>query len=98
MSKELVSALSSVSSDAAFSSVSDWSMVSYVFKHTSSSKRLVSSFKSFDGFKSTALKSGMASGQKFELHKIIVKNASGVLKVVKRSDIPDASSFDVTLK
>lgn len=98
MSKELVSALSSISSDAAFSSVSDWSMVSYVFKHTSSAKRLVSSFKSFDGFKSTALKSGMASGEKFELHKIIVKNASGVLKVVKRADIQDASSFDITLK
>jgi hypothetical protein len=98
MSKELVSALSSVSSDADFSSISSWSMVSYVFKHTSSSKRLVSSFKSFDGFKSTALKSGMASGQKFELHKIIVKNASGVLKVVKRAEIEDASSFDITLK
>jgi hypothetical protein len=98
MSKELVSALSSVSSDADFSSISSWSMVSYVFKHSESSKRLVSSFKSFDGFKSTALKSGMASGQKFELHKIIVKNASGALKVVKRSDIPDASSFDITLK
>jgi hypothetical protein len=98
MSKELVSALSSVSSDAAFSSVSEWSMVSYVFKHNSSSKRIVSSFKNFDGFKSTVLKSGMASGQTFELHKIIVKNASGVLKVVKRADIQDASSFDITLK
>ena len=98
MSKELVSALSSISSDAAFSSISNWSMVSYVFKHTSSAKRLVSSFKSFDGVKSTKLKSGMASNEKFELHKIIVKNASGVLKVVKRSDIPDASSFDITLK
>lgn len=98
MSKELVSALSSVSSDADFSSISSWSIVSYVFKHSESSKRLVSSFKSFDGFKSTALKSGMASGQKFELHKIIVKNASGVLKVVKRAEIEDASSFDITLK
>ena len=98
MSKELVSALSSVSSDAAFSSSSSWSMVSYVFKHSSSSKRLVSSFKNFDGFKSTVLKSGMASGQTFELHKIIIKNASGVLKVVKRADIQDASSLDIILK
>jgi hypothetical protein len=98
MSKELISALSSVSSDAAFSSDSDWSMVSYVFKHNSSSKRLVSSFKNFSGFKSMKLKSGMASGQTFQLHKIIVKNASGVLKVVKRAEIEDASSFDITLK
>jgi hypothetical protein len=98
MSKEMVSSLSSVSSDAAFSSVSSWSMVSYVFKHSSSNKRLVSSFKSFDGFKSMKLKSGMASGQSFQLHKIIVKNSSGSLKVVKRANITDASSFDFTLK
>jgi hypothetical protein len=98
MSKELVSALSGVSSDAAFSSVSSWSMVSYVFKHSESNKRLVSTFKNFDGFKSMKLKSGMASGQSFQLHKIIVKNSSGSLKVVKRADITDASSFDFTLK
>jgi hypothetical protein len=98
MSKEMVSSLSSVSSDAAFSSVSSWSMVSYVFKHSSSNKRLVSTFKNFDGFKSMKLKSGMASGQSFQLHKIIVKNSSGSLKVVKRANITDASSFDFTLK
>lgn len=98
MSKEMVSSLSGVSSDANFSSISSWSMVSYVFKHSSSNKRLVSTFKNFDGFKSMKLKSGMASGQSFQLHKIIVKNSSGNLKVVKRADITDASSFDFTLK
>jgi len=98
MSKEMVSALSSVSSDANFSIVSSWSMVSYVFKHSASNKRLVSTFKNFDGFKSMKLKSGMASGQSYQLHKIIVKNTSGNLKVVKRSEITDASSFDFVLK
>ena len=98
MSKEMVSSISGVSSDANFSNISDWSMVSYVFKHSESNKRLVSSFKSFDGFKSMKLKSGMAYGQSYQLHKIIVKNTSGNLKVVKRSEITDASSFDFVLK
>jgi hypothetical protein len=44
------------------------------------------------------LKSGMASSQSYQLHKIIVKNTSGNLKVVKRSEITDASSFDFSLK
>ena len=97
MSKEVLKQISAISSHPTFSNEENWGMVSYVFKHTTSSKRLVASFTDFSEPKSANLKSGMVSGDEYQLHKIIIATPSRTLLVLKRTDISDASSFDFTL-
>lgn len=98
MESALVKAMPAVAADPVFSDEANWNLVSYVWKHVGSSKRIVSSFKDFSGEKTISLKSGMNSGDQYELVKIIISKADRTLKVVKRSAIPNASSFDFTLK
>ena len=98
MEKGALKAISKVSSDAVFSNESNWKLVNYVFKHDSSSRRLVSSFRSsFDSSKKTKLKTNMKVGDKFELQKIIISKSDRTHLVLKRSEISGASSFDFTL-
>lgn len=97
MSNNILKSMTQVSSSPTFSNDANWGMVSYVFKHTTSSKRLVASFTDFAEPKSVSLKSGMVSGDQYQLHKIIIATPSRTLLVIKRSDISDASSFDFTL-
>lgn len=98
MSKDMVKALSQVSSSAEFSDESNWRLVSFIFKKSSSAQRLVSAFRDFDAEKSVKLKSGMASGDDFELHKVIISKADRTLLVIKRSDIENAEDFDFSLQ
>jgi hypothetical protein len=72
-------------------------MVSYVFKHDSSSRRLVGSFKDFSSTKKAKLKTNMEAGDRFELHKIILATSPRDLLVLKRSQISGASGFDFDL-
>jgi hypothetical protein len=72
-------------------------MVSYVFKHDSSSRRLVGSFKDFDSAKKSKLKTNMEAGDRFELHKIILATSPRDLLVLKRNQISGASGFDFDL-
>jgi hypothetical protein len=97
MEKSLLMSLPKVSSNANFSSDASWYMVSYVFKHNSSSRRIVVSFKNLQSTKRTNLKANMAIGDRFELHKIIIAKPSRNCLVIKRSEISDASSFDFDL-
>ena len=98
MSKGMIKALSKVSQNIDFSNEANWKLVSFVFKKSSSSQRFVSAFKDFDAEKSVKLKSGMVSGDQFELHKIIISTSDRSLLVMKRSEIDDAESFDFILK
>jgi hypothetical protein len=98
MEKNALKAISKVSSDAFFSDEANWRLVSFVFKKSSSSQRLVSAFRDFDAEKSVKLKSGMVSGDQFELHKIIISTPDRTLLVVKRSEIDGVESFDFVLK
>lgn len=98
MSKDLILDLPKVQANPAFAVVADWHSVTYVFKRTTSSTRLVACFVDPAATRKMKLKPGMASGQSFELHRIIVaKGESRELLVVKRDEIPDAGSFDFTL-
>jgi hypothetical protein len=97
MSKELVKSISKVAADPVFSDEANWRLVAFIFKKQGSSKRLVGAFRSFDGEKSMKLRSGMLTGDVFELHKIIISKADRTLMVVKRAEIDDASSYDFTL-
>lgn len=102
MSASIVGAISSVSSDPAFSSQANWTMVSYIFKKVGSSARLVSSFRDFSAEKPMKLRSGMVAGDQFQIHKIVIakfeSDGSRTLKVVKRAQIEDASQYDFQLK
>ncbi len=98
MSKNMLKSIQKVSQDAVFSNESNWELVSFVFKKESSSQRLVSAFGDFSGEKSVKLKSGMVSGNKLELHKIIISKSDRTLLVLKRNEIEDASSLDFILQ
>jgi hypothetical protein len=98
MSKNVLKTNSVVSADPVFSDETNWNLVSFVWKHTGSAKRIVSSFKDFASAKTVNLKSGMNSGDQYELVKVIISKADRTLKVIKRSQIEDVSSFDFTLK
>jgi hypothetical protein len=98
MSKGMLKALSKVSQHIDFSNEANWNLVSFVFKKSSSAQRLVSAFRDFDSEKSVGLKTGMASGDQFELHKIIISTSDRSLLVMKRNEIDDAESFDFILK
>jgi hypothetical protein len=96
VSKQQLKVVSKVSSNASFSDESSWEMVTYVFKHNSSRKRLVSGNKNLSASKPLKLKSAL-SGERYEIIKMIISKADGSKLVLKRSDISDASSFDFTL-
>lgn len=96
VSKELIKSIPSVSSDPVFSLESNWNLVGVVYKKDS--KRMTSGFKgTFEETNEMKLKLGV-SGELFTLHKIIISKADRTLKVINRSEISGASSFDITLK
>lgn len=98
MEKGALKAISKVSSDAVFSDEANWKLVNFVFKHSSSSRRLVSSFRStFGSSKKTKLKTNMKVGDRFELQKIIISKSDRSHLVVKRSELSGVSSFDFDL-
>lgn len=98
MDKDQIKQLPKVSSSSEFSSESNWHLVSVVYKKVGSSQRLVSGFKNFSDIKSLKLRSGMASSDQFELHRIILSKADKTMLVLKREDITDASDMDFVLK
>jgi hypothetical protein len=95
--KGQLKAISKVASNSTFNSETNWRMVGHIFKHDSSSKKLVVGIKSFDQDKPMKLKNGQ-SGEKYELKKIILSDSNKNLLVLKRDEIPSAASFDFTLK
>jgi len=98
MGKDVLKSISKVSSDAVFSNEANWKLVNFVFKHSSSSRRLVASFRSnFESSKKTKLKTNMKIGDGFQLHKIIISKSDRSNLVIKRSEISGASGFDFSL-
>lgn len=98
MDKAQIVAINKVATDAVFGTEANWKIVSYIFKKVGSPLRLVSGFKDFGVQKDIKLKPGMESGDQFELHKIIISDASRNLLVLKRTEIADASQYDFVLK
>ena len=94
-SKAILKQILSISSDPVFSDETNWHLVGVVYKKDS--KRMVSAFKDFELTNEMKLKEGL-SGETFQLHKFIISKADRTLKVVKRSEISNASSFDIILK
>lgn len=96
--KAQLKTISKVASNPVYSDESNWNLVVCVYKHKDSSKRLVSASKNLSVPKSMKLKSGMVSGQEYQLHKIIITKADRSMLVLKRSEIDNASSYDFILK
>jgi hypothetical protein len=90
-------AISKVSSDAVFSNEANWHLVSCIYKHENSSRRLFTSFNDLGVTRNMKLKSGMVSGDKFQLHKIIISTSNRTLLVLKRDEISNAETYDFTL-
>lgn len=99
MDKELLKDNPVISSDAVFSDDANWRMVTYVYKKVGSSARLFSTFKNFDEIRSMKLRTGMSSGDQFQIHRIIICKigANRELKVLKRDQIDNAANYDFAL-
>jgi hypothetical protein len=97
--KEALKAISKVANHPSLSNEANWRMVSVVFKHASSGKRLVSGFKNnFTKTDNVKVKSNMSSGEVYELHQILISGNGRVpMLSIKRSEITNASSMDLTL-
>lgn len=87
-----------VSSSVAFADDTSWELVSCIFKKAGSSQRIVMSFRDFSAQKLGKLKAGMAGGDNFQLHKIIISKSDRTLLVLNRSDIAEVSDNDFALK
>lgn len=96
--KNQLKTIPKVIASSEFSDDSSWELVSCIFKKVGSSARLVSASRNLAVSKNMKLKSGMVSGDQFQLHKIIISKANRTLLVMKRSDIEDAESYDFVLK
>jgi hypothetical protein len=96
LGKNLLKLVPAIADDPVFSDESNWKIAGLVYKKDS--KRLVSAFTgNFEGVNQMNLRDGV-SGELFELHKIIISLSDRTLKVLKRSQINNVSSFDITLK
>lgn len=87
-----------VSGSVAFADDTSWELVSCIFKKAGSSQRIIMSFRDFSAQKLGKLKAGMASGDNFQLHKIIISKSDRSLLVLNRVDISGASDNDFSLK
>jgi hypothetical protein len=97
--KEALKAISSVANHPLFSDEANWEMVSIVFKHESSAKRIVSGFKNdFVKTDNVKVQPDMVAGEIYELHEILISGDGRVpILSIKREDIANASSMDFTL-
>jgi hypothetical protein len=97
--KEALKLLPEVANHPTLFNESNWEMVGIIYKHETSSKRIVSGFKDiFTGTDSVKLKLNMSNGELYQLHKILISGEGRTPRVmIKRSDIPNASSMDLTL-
>lgn len=96
-SSVLIKAMPQIAQSANFSNEAEWKMVSYIYKHDSSSKRFCAGFSNLAEIKPIKLRAGMMSGQKYQLVKMIVSKLDRSLLVIKRSEIQDAESYDFVL-
>lgn len=87
-----------VKNDPVFSNEANWKQVSYIYKHTASAKRLIASFKQYDASAQANIKlTNALSGESYQLIKMIIRDASRNLVVIKRANIANAAQMDITV-
>lgn len=97
MNKNELLSIPKVMADSIFKFESNWFRVSFVFKHTTSGKRFVPSFRTFSATKYLKLRSGMVDSDQFELKKIIISKSNRSHLVIKTNEIPDVASYMFSL-
>jgi len=99
MSKNIVKTIPKVASDPYFSNETNWNLVIFIFKHSDYAGRLTPSFRAdkTEDVKSLKIKPLMKKDDQFQLWKIIISDSVRNHLIVKRTDIPDAASFDFIL-
>jgi len=97
MNKTDLLAVPKVMADPFFYLESNWFRVSFVFKHTTSGKRFVPSFRTFTGTKYLRVREGMSGGDGFELKKIIISKSDRTFLVIKTSEIPSVGDYTFSL-
>lgn len=97
--KEALKLISKVSNHPLLSNEANWEMVTIVYKHESSGKRLVSGIKNdFSKTDDVRVKSDMSGGEVYELYKILISGQDRTpILSIKRDEIANASSMDLTL-
>ncbi len=97
--KEELKLIPAVANHPSLSDEANWYMSSVIYKHADSNARLAAGFKSdFTETVQVPLKSGMAGGDNYELHEILVSGVNrSPLISVKRADILNASTMDLIL-
>lgn len=97
--KEALKLISKVSNHPLLSNEANWEMVTIVYKHESSNKRLVSGIKNdFSKTDDVRVKSNMSGGEVYELYKILISGQDRTpILSIERSEIANASSMDLTL-
>lgn len=97
--KATIKLLPQVASHSQLYTESNWGMVSFVYKHTLSSRRLVASFKgNFDAETTMKIRSGMNSGDEFHLKKIIISGPGRQpMLILSRSQIENVAELDFIL-
>jgi hypothetical protein len=97
--KEALKQIASVAAHPLFSNEANWVMVSIVFKHNASIKRLVSGFKNdFTKTDNVKVQPDMVGGEVYELHEILISGTDREpILSIDRSEIANAASMDLTL-
>lgn len=97
--KEALKLISKVSNHPLLSNEANWEMVTIVYKHESSGKRLVSGIKNdFSKTDDVRVKSNMSGGEVYELYKILISGIDRTpILSIDRLEIANASSMDLTL-
>lgn len=93
---EFLKSFSVVSSNPQFSNEADWNLVGYIYKNTTSSKRLYVGFKNNEAAKAMKLRQAI-SGETYELNKVIIAKADKTFLAIKRADVNKAERYDITL-
>jgi hypothetical protein len=97
--KNLLKAHTKVSSHYLYSDEQNWRLVTFVYKHTTSAKRILAPFDgTFTQTVSCSIRPNMNNGEVYQLHKIIISGGKTKPVIsIKRSEITNASSMDLTL-
>lgn len=97
--KEALKLISKVANHPLLSDEANWEMVTIVYKHESSNKRITSGIKrDFTKTDDVRVKSTMSGGEVYELYKILISGQDrSPIVSIKRDEISNASSMDLTL-
>lgn len=98
MDKNSLKSIPKISNDPFFSNESNWESITLVYKHSTSKRRFTPSFRKTKSSLTVKLKSGMSSGDNFQLRKIIISDVGRQVHItVKRGELEIPSFYDFQL-